>query len=295
MTKEKKQTIKKEVIKEKDQKNNTSPVNLPKFTIRQLLEAGVHFGHKTSRRNTKMSKYIFGVKNGLSIIDLQKTGYLLNESLKVVNQIAQNNGKILFVATKKQAKEIISSKVSEINMPFVTERWPGGMLTNFKTTRKTIKKMTSIDKMMKDGTAMHLSKRERLQLTRQRDKIDKIFGSISEMNRLPAAIFIVDVKKEHIAVAEAKNLNIPIFAMVDTNSSPEGVDFIIPSNDDATKSIDLVITTLCDSIKDGLGERKQAKDKIAEEKAAKEAAKVEVKEEGKLSEEDNKEKKEVKS
>ena len=151
--------------------------------------------------------------------------------------------------------------------------------------------MTSIDKMMKDGTAMHLSKRERLQLTRQRDKIDKIFGSISEMNRLPAAIFIVDVKKEHIAVAEAKNLNIPIFAMVDTNSSPEGVDFIIPSNDDATKSIDLVITTLCDSIKDGLGERKQVKDKIAEEKAAKEAAK----EEAKSSEEDNKEKKEVKS
>jgi small subunit ribosomal protein S2 len=176
-------------------------------------------------------------------------------------------------------------------MPFVTERWPGGMLTNFKTTRKTIKKMTSIDKMMKDGTAMHLSKRERLQLTRQRDKIDKIFGSISEMNRLPAAIFIVDVKKEHIAVSEAKNLNIPIYAMVDTNSSPEGIDFIIPSNDDATKSIDLVITALCDSIKEGLGERKQAKDKIAEEKAAKEAAK----EEAKLSEEDNKEKKEVKS
>ena len=176
-------------------------------------------------------------------------------------------------------------------MPFVTERWPGGMLTNFKTTRKTIKKMTSIDKMMKDGTAMHLSKRERLQLTRQRDKIEKIFGSISEMNRLPAAIFIVDVKKEHIAVSEAKNLNIPIFAMVDTNSSPEGIDFIIPSNDDATKSIDLVIAALCDSIKEGLGERKQAKDKIAEEKAAKEAAK----EEAKISEEDNKDKKEVKS
>jgi small subunit ribosomal protein S2 len=165
------------------------------------------------------------------------------------------------------------------------------MLTNFKTTRKTIKKMISIDKMMKDGTAMHLSKRERLQLTRQRDKIEKVFGSISEMNRLPAAIFIVDVKKEHIAVSEAKNLNIPIFAMVDTNSSPEGIDFIIPSNDDATKSINLVITALCDSIKQGLGERKQAKDKIAEEKAAKEAAK----EEAKLSEEDNKDKKEVKS
>ena len=242
-----------------------------------------------------MSPYIFDEKKGIHIIDLNKTLIKLEDASNAVNQIAKSGRKILFVATKKQAKEIISSKVSEINMPYVTERWPGGMLTNFKTTRKTIKKMTSIDKMMKDGTAMHLSKRERLQLTRQRDKIDKIFGSISEMNRLPAAIFIVDVKKEHIAVAEAKNLNIPIFAMVDTNSSPEGIDFIIPSNDDATKSIDLVITTLCDSIKDGLGERKQAKDKIAEEKAAKEAAKVEVKEEEKLSEEDNKEKKEVKS
>jgi small subunit ribosomal protein S2 len=238
-----------------------------------------------------MSPYIFDEKKGIHIIDLNKTLIKLDDASNAVNQIAKSGRKILFVATKKQAKEIISSKVSEINMPFVTERWPGGMLTNFKTTRKTIKKMTSIDKMMKDGTAMHLSKRERLQLTRQRDKIDKIFGSISEMNRLPAAIFVVDVKKEHIAVSEAKNLKIPIFAMVDTNSSPEGIDFIIPSNDDATKSIDLVISALCDSIKEGLGERKQAKDKIAEEKAAKEAAI----EEAKLSEEDNKEKKEVKS
>lgn len=268
---------------------------MSKVTFEQMLNAGVHFGHLKRKWNPTMSPYIFDEKKGIHIIDLNKTLIKLEDASNAVNQIAKSGRKILFVATKKQAKEIISSKVSEINMPFVTERWPGGMLTNFKTTRKTIKKMTSIDKMMKDGTAMHLSKRERLQLTRQRDKIDKIFGSISEMNRLPAAIFIVDVKKEHIAVAEAKNLNIPIFAMVDTNSSPEGIDFIIPSNDDATKSIDLVITTLCDSIKDGLGERKQAKDKIAEEKAAKEAAKVEVKEEEKLSEEDNKEKNEVKS
>jgi len=268
---------------------------MSKVTFEQMLNAGVHFGHLKRKWNPIMSPYIFDEKKGIHIIDLNKTLIKLEDASKAVNQIAKSGRKILFVATKKQAKEIISSKVSEINMPYVTERWPGGMLTNFKTTRKTIKKMTSIDKMMKDGTAMHLSKRERLQLTRQRDKIDKIFGSISEMNRLPAAIFIVDVKKEHIAIAEAKNLNIPIFAMVDTNSSPEGIDFIIPSNDDATKSIDLVITALCDSIKDGLGERKQAKDKIAEEKAAKEAAKVEVKEEAKLSEEDNKEKKEVKS
>jgi small subunit ribosomal protein S2 len=238
-----------------------------------------------------MSPYIFDEKKGIHIIDLNKTLVKLQDASNAVNQIAKSGRKILFVATKKQAKEIISTKVSEVNMPFVTERWPGGMLTNFKTTRKTIKKMTSIDKMMKDGTANHLSKRERLQLTRQRDKIDKIFGSISDMNRLPAAIFIVDVKKEHIAVAEAKNLNIPIFAMVDTNSSPEGIDFIIPSNDDATKSIDLIITNLCDSIKEGLGERKETKDKIAQEKAARDAKK----EAEKISKEDNQEKEEVKS
>jgi small subunit ribosomal protein S2 len=238
-----------------------------------------------------MSPYIFDEKKGIHIIDLNKTLVKLQDASNAVNQIAKSGRKILFVATKKQAKEIISTKVSEVNMPFVTERWPGGMLTNFKTTRKTIKKMTSIDKMMKDGTANHLSKRERLQLTRQRDKIDKIFGSISDMNRLPAAIFIVDVKKEHIAVAEAKNLNIPIFAMVDTNSSPEGIDFIIPSNDDATKSIDLIITNLCDSIKEGLGERKETKDKIAQEKATRDAEK----EAEKISKEDNQDKEEVKS
>ena len=238
-----------------------------------MLNAGVHFGHLKRKWNPSMSPYIFDEKKGIHVIDLNKTLLKLDEASKAMKQIAKSGRKILFVATKKQAKEIIFSKVAEVNMPSITERWPGGLLTNFKTTRKTIKKMTSIDKMMKDGTADTMSKRERLQLTRKREKIDKIFGSISDMNRLPAAIFIVDVKKEHIALLEAKNLNIPIFAMVDTNSNPDGIDFVIPSNDDATKSIDLVVSTLCEAIKEGLGERKQTKEKIAQEKAVKEPAK----------------------
>lgn len=241
-----------------------------KATFEEMLNAGVHFGHLKRKWNPNMSPYIFDEKKGIHIIDLNKTLVKLDEASNAMKQIAKSGRKILFVATKKQAKEIISSKVDEINMPSITERWPGGMLTNFKTTRKTVKKMSTIDKMMKDGTADTMSKRERLQLTRQREKIGKIFGSISDMNRLPAAIFIVDVKKEHIALAEARNLNIPVFAMVDTNSNPNNIDFVIPSNDDATKSIDLIITNLCDAIKDGLGERKQNKEKIAQEKAAKE-------------------------
>lgn len=244
-----------------------------KVTFEQMLNAGVHFGHLKRKWNPSMSPYIFDEKKGIHVIDLNKTLIKLDEASKAMKQIAKSGRKILFVATKKQAKEIIISKVAEVNMPSITERWPGGLLTNFKTTRKTIKKMTSIDKMMKDGTADTMSKRERLQLTRKREKIDKIFGSISEMNRLPAAIFIVDVKKENIALSEAKNLNIPIFAMVDTNSNPDGIDFVIPSNDDATKSIDLVVSTLCEAIKEGLGERKQTKEKIAQEKAVKESAK----------------------
>ena len=242
-----------------------------KVTFEEMLNAGVHFGHLRRKWNPNMSPYIFGEKKGIHIIDLNKTLVKLDEAANAMKQIAKSGRKILFVATKKQAKEIISSKVEEINMPSITERWPGGMLTNFKTTRKTVKKMSSIDKMMKDGTADTMSKRERLQLTRQREKIGKVFGSISDMNRLPAAIFIVDVKKEHIALAEARNLNIPVFAMVDTNSNPNDIDFVIPSNDDATKSIDLIISNLCDAIKEGLGERKQNKDKVAQEKAAKEA------------------------
>tara|TARA_B100000575_G_C23117684_1_gene646326 strand:- start:289 stop:1077 length:789 start_codon:yes stop_codon:yes gene_type:complete len=246
-----------------------------KVTFEEMLNAGVHFGHLRRKWNPNMSPYIFDEKKGIHIIDLNKTLVKLDEAANAMKQIAKSGRKILFVATKKQAKEIISSKVEEINMPSITERWPGGMLTNFKTTRKTVKKMSSIDKMMKDGTADTMSKRERLQLTRQREKIGKVFGSISDMNRLPAAIFIVDVKKEHIALAEARNLNIPVFAMVDTNSNPNDIDFVIPSNDDATKSIDLIISNLCDAIKEGLGERKQIKDKVAQEKAAKEAKAVE--------------------
>ncbi len=242
-----------------------------KVTFEEMLNAGVHFGHLRRKWNPNMSPYIFDEKKGIHIIDLNKTLVKLDEAANAMKQIAKSGRKILFVATKKQAKEIISSKVEEINMPSITERWPGGMLTNFKTTRKTVKKMSSIDKMMKDGTADTMSKRERLQLTRQREKIGKVFGSISDMNRLPAAIFIVDVKKEHIALAEARNLNIPVFAMVDTNSNPNDIDFVIPSNDDATKSIDLIISNLCDAIKEGLGERKQNKEKVAQEKAAKEA------------------------
>jgi small subunit ribosomal protein S2 len=242
-----------------------------KVTFEEMLNAGVHFGHLRRKWNPNMSPYIFDEKKGIHIIDLNKTLVKLDEAANAMKQIAKSGRKILFVATKKQAKEIISSKVEEINMPSITERWPGGMLTNFKTTRKTVKKMSTIDKMMKDGTADTMSKRERLQLTRQREKIGKVFGSISEMNRLPAAIFLVDVKKEHIALAEAKNLNIPVFAMVDTNSNPNNIDFVIPSNDDATKSIDLIISNLCDAIKEGLGERKQNKEKVAQEKAAKEA------------------------
>lgn len=241
-----------------------------KVTFEEMLDAGVHFGHLKRKWNPHMSPYIFDEKKGIHIIDLNKTLVKLEDAANAMKQIANSGRKILFVATKKQAKEIISSKVDEINMPSITERWPGGMLTNFKTTRKTVKKMSSIDKMMKDGTADTMSKRERLQLTRQREKIGKIFGSIADMNRLPAAIFIVDVKKEHIALAEARNLNIPVFAMVDTNSNPNDIDFVIPSNDDATKSIELIITNLCDAIKEGLGERKQSKEKIAQEKAAKE-------------------------
>ncbi len=242
-----------------------------KVTFEEMLNAGVHFGHLRRKWNPNMSPYIFDEKKGIHIIDLNKTLVKLDEAANAMKQIAKSGRKILFVATKKQAKEIISSKVEEINMPSITERWPGGMLTNFKTTRKTVKKMSSIDKMMKDGTADTMSKRERLQLTRKREKIGKVFGSISDMNRLPAAIFIVDVKKEHIALAEARNLNIPVFAMVDTNSNPNDIDFVIPSNDDATKSIDLIISNLCDAIKEGLGERKQNKEKVAQEKAAKEA------------------------
>ncbi len=253
---------------------------MAKLKFEELLDAGVHFGHLKRKWNPSMAPYIFDEKKGIHVIDLNKTIVKIDEAGAALRQIAKSGRKVLFVATKKQAKEIVTSKVVETNMPYITERWPGGMLTNFKTTRKTIRKMSSIDKMMKDGTADTMSKRERLQMTRQREKMGKIFGSVADMSRLPAALFIVDIKKEHIALAEAKNLGIPVFAMVDTNSNPNDVDFVIPANDDATKSIELIVGNMCEMIKEGLGERKAAKQKAdaeaQKEKETKEETKAEV-------------------
>jgi len=240
---------------------------MSKVTFEQLLEAGVHFGHLRRKWNPAMAPYIFMEKNGIHIIDLHKTMAKLEEASSVAKQIAKSGRKILFVATKKQAKEIVAEKVSNINMPYVTERWPGGLLTNFPTIRKAVKKMTSIDQMLNDGTFDNLSKRERLQINRQRAKLEKNLGSISDLNRLPAAIFIVDISKEHIAVREARRLGIPIIAMVDTNSDPNLVDFPIPANDDASNSIALIVDTIIDAIKEGFEERKVEKENaLAEEK-----------------------------
>ena len=226
-----------------------------------LLNAGVHFGHLTRKWNPKMAPYIFMERNGIHIIDLNKTAFMLDKASAALKQIAKSGRKILFVATKKQAKDIVAEKISNINMPYVTERWPGGMLTNFPTIRKAVKKMTTIDKMEKDGTFSHLSKRERLQIARQRAKLEKNLGSIVDLTRLPAALFVIDVMKEYIAVKEAQTLGIPVFAMVDTNSNPDGVDFVIPANDDASTSISLVIDTVSAAIKEGLGERKVEREK----------------------------------
>ncbi|MGC6433516.1 MAG: 30S ribosomal protein S2 [Crocinitomicaceae bacterium] len=233
---------------------------MSKISFDSLLEAGTHFGHQKRKWNPAMAPYIFEEKKGIHIIDLNKTIAHLEQTCAAMKQIAKSGKKILFVATKKQAKSIISEKVKEINMPYVTERWSGGMLTNFQTTRKSIRKMTNIDKMKTDGTWETLNKRERLFKTRQREKLEKTFGSIADMTRQPAAIFIVDILKEHIALAEAKKLNIPTFAMVDTNSDPRTVDFPIPANDDATKSISIILDSVCDAIKEGLTERKNAKE-----------------------------------
>ncbi len=234
---------------------------MPRTEFKQLLDAGVHFGHLKRKWNPAMAPYIFMEKNGIHIIDLQKTIVKIDEAAEALKQISRSGRKILFVATKKQAKAIVAEKVTAINMPYVAERWPGGMLTNFPTIRKAVKKMSSIDKMIKDTAWDNLSKREKLQITRQRAKLEKVLGSIVDLTRLPAALFIVDVLKEKIAVREAQRLSIPIFAMVDTNSNPEGIDFIIPSNDDASQSIDLIITTMCDAIKDGLSDRKVEREK----------------------------------
>ena len=234
---------------------------MPRTNFKELLDAGVHFGHLKRKWNPAMAPYIFMERNGIHIIDLEKTIVKLDEAASAMKHIARSGKKVLFVATKKQAKEIVAEKVKKVNMPYVTERWPGGMLTNFPTIRKAVKKMGSIDKMATDGTFSNLSKREKLQVTRQRAKLEKTLGSIVDLTRLPSALFIVDVCKEHIAVREAKRLGIPVFAMVDTNSDPTEIDFPIPANDDASKSISLITDILCEAIEEGLNERKLEKDK----------------------------------
>ena len=228
-------------------------------TFDQLLEAGCHFGHLKRKWNPAMAPYIFMERNGIHIIDLYKTAAKLDEAAATLKSIAKSGKKVLFVATKKQAKQVIADKAQAVNMPYVIERWPGGMLTNFPTIRKAVKKMTSIDKMTKDGTFDNLSKREKLQITRQRAKLEKNLGSIADLNRLPSALFVVDVLKEHIAVAEANRLGIPVFAIVDTNSDPRNVDFVIPANDDASKSIELILDTVIAAMAEGLEERKVEK------------------------------------
>ncbi|MEG1553415.1 MAG: 30S ribosomal protein S2 [Rikenellaceae bacterium] len=238
---------------------------MSKIEFQDLLEAGVHFGHLKRKWNPKMAPYIFMEKNGIHIIDLHKTAIKLDEASAALKQIAKSGRKILFVATKRQVKDVVAEKVSEVGMPFVTERWPGGMLTNFPTIRKAIKKMTTIDKMTTNGTFDNFSKRERLQISRQRAKLEKNLGSIADLNRLPAALFVIDIQKEANAVREARRLNIPVFAMVDTCCDPTPIDFVIPANDDASKSVGAVLNVVMASIAEGLSERKAEKSKEEEE------------------------------
>jgi len=245
---------------------------MSRVSFDQLLDAGVHFGHLKRKWNPKMAPYIFMEKNGIHIIDLHKTVAKVEEAASAMKQVAKSGKKILFVATKKQAKEIVAEQVKRVNMPYVVERWPGGMLTNFATIRKAVKKMTSIDKLMNDKAFESISKRERLQISRERAKLEKNLGSIADLTRLPSAIFIVDINKEHIAVAEARRLNIPIFAMVDTNTNPDVVDFPIPANDDASKSISVIIEAMANAIEEGLTERKFDKDRKAADEKEEEGA-----------------------
>ena len=225
----------------------------------QLLEAGVHFGHLKRKWNPAMAPYIFMERNGIHIIDLYKTVAKVDEAAEVMKNLAKQGKKVLFVATKKQAKQVVADKAASVGMPYVIERWPGGMLTNFPTIRKAIKKMATIDKMTKDGTFDNLSKREKLQNTRQRAKLEKTLGSIVDLTRLPSALFVVDVMKEHIAVREANRLGIPVFGMVDTNSDPNNIDYVIPANDDATKSVEVILGAICEAMNEGLQERKAEK------------------------------------
>lgn len=238
---------------------------MARTNYKELLEAGVHFGHLKRKWNPNMAPYIFMERNGIHVIDLHKTVAKLDEAAAAMKQIAKSGKKILVVATKKQAKDIVERLMKDVNMPYVTERWPGGMLTNFVTIRKAIRKMASIDKMKTDGTFDTMSKRERLQITRQREKLEKDLGSIADLTRLPAALFIVDVNKEHIAVREARKLNIPTFAIVDTNADPRQVDFPIPGNDDASQSIEKILSVITSAIKEGLSERKADRDKLKDE------------------------------
>ena len=255
---------------------------MAKLEVKELLDGGVHFGHLTRKWNPNMAPYIYMERNGIHIINLYKTVAKLEEASNALSKIAASGRKILFVATKKQAKDIVSEKAGNVNMPYITERWPGGMLTNFVTIRKAVKKMSTIDRMKKDGTFLTLSKKERLQVDRLRMKLEKNLGSISDMTRLPGAIFVVDIKREHIAVKEAQKLNIPIFAMVDTNSDPRQVDYVIPANDDASKSILKILTNVTEAIAEGLAERKAEKNAKTEgndttvKAEVKETAKTEV-------------------
>ena len=255
---------------------------MAKIEVKDLLEAGVHFGHLTRKWDPNMAPYVYMEKNGIHIINLYKTAAKIDEASNALKKIAASGRKILFVATKKQAKDIVADKAGAVNMPYITERWPGGMLTNFVTIRKAVKKMAAIDRMKKDGTFMTLSKKERLQVDRLRAKLEKNLGSIADMTRLPGALFVVDVKREHIAIKEAQKLNIPIFAMVDTNSDPRPIDFVIPANDDASKSIDKVLSYVSDAIAEGLTDRKAEKEAKKAEKEADapkaEAPKAEAKE-----------------
>lgn len=244
---------------------------MSRTNFEELLEAGVHFGHLKSKWNPSMAPYIYTEKNGIHVIDLNKTVKKIDTAAAALKQIAKSGKKIMFVATKKQAKEIVADIIKPTKMPYVTERWSGGMITNFATVRKSIRKMQAYDKMATDGTLDTMSKRERLQRARQREKLELVFGSIADMNRLPAALFIIDVRKEHIALAEAKKLGIPVFAMVDTNSNPKDVDFVIPANDDATKSISKIVGIMASAIQEGLEERKANKEANKEAKETEKA------------------------
>ena len=252
---------------------------MSRTTFNELLESGAHFGHLKRKWNPAMAPYIYAEKNGIHIIDLNKTVAKVDEAANALKQIARSGKKVLFVATKKQAKDIVAERVKPLNMPYVTERWPGGMLTNFATIRKSIRRMNQIDKMATDGTYSNISKKERLQLSRERAKLETQFGSIADLSRLPAALFIVDITKEHIAVKEAKRLNIPTFAIVDTNSNPNEVDYAIPANDDASTSIAFIIELMAGAIREGLADRKMDKEaQASEEKETKEESKLEAEE-----------------